>query len=310
MNISHSNKKPNFLIVGAQKSGSTTLYHLLKHHPDVFLPDFKEPLFFISDIIKNISKKDLGIKNEGIQDKLIHSEKEYLKLFKNVDSEKLIGEASASYLYYFKHTIPLIKDKLGDPRIIIILRNPVDKIFSQYKHLQREHAENRSFEKGLELEAERIAQNYTAMYHYKAQGLYYEQVKAYKDNFSNVLVILTEELKSDPVSVAKKCYRFLEVDQSFYPELKNYNVSSKRVKNPLIHKLLYNRTAHSFKMFYKKVFGNSFYEKSTSNYKKFNFENINLKMKPKTKLKLNNYFRNDIEKLESFLNIELSNWKK
>jgi len=310
MNLKEINKKPNFLISGAQKSGSTTLYYLLKQHPDIFLPDFKEPLFFISDIIKNISKNDPGIKNEGLKDKLIHTYEDYIDLFDSVIDEKAVGEASASYLYYYRHSIPLINEKLGDPKIIIILRNPVDKIFSQYKHLQREHAENRSFEKGLELESDRIEQNYTAMYHYKAQGLYYEQVKAFKDNFSNVLIVFTDDLQSDPVSVSKKCYRFLEVDQNFSPELKSYNVSTKRVKNPILHKLLYNKNAHSVKMFIKQILGESFYETSTKQYRMHNFEKINYKMNEVTRLELKEYFKNDIEKLENLLDIQLSSWKK
>jgi hypothetical protein len=309
--ISEENiKKPNFLIPGAQKSGSTTLHYLLKQHPEIFLPDFKEPLYFISDIIKNISKNDIGFKNEGFKDKLIHTYDDYLNLFESVNGEKAMGEASASYLYYFRHSIPLIKDKLGDPKIIIILRNPVNKIFSQYKHLQREHAENRIFEKGLELENQRIEDNFTAMYHYKAQGMYFEQVKAYKKNFSQVLVVFTDELKEDPISVAKKCYGFLEVDQSFKPDLKNYNISAKRVKNPFIHNLFFNKSAHSVKLLFKRNFGDSFYENYSNRYRKHNFESMNLKMNEKTKMELKNYFKSDIENLENLLNIELSDWKR
>lgn len=309
MNNTNQTVKPNFIIPGAQKSGSTTLHYLLKQHPDIFLPDFKEPLYFISDIIKNISNKDIGFKNEGFKDKLIHSYDDYIKLFEVVDNEKAIGEASASYLYYAQSSIPLIKDKLGDPKIIIILRNPVNKIFSQYKHLQREHAENRSFEKALSLEKERIAENYTAMYHYKAQGLYYEPIKLFKENFSNVLVVLTDDLRSDPIAVAQKCYHFLGVKESFIPELKNYNISTIRTKNRTLHGMLYNKKAHSLKMFFKRIFGSLFYENWTKKYKKMNFESMNIKMKEETNIELKKYFKNDIENLENLLSINLSNWK-
>lgn len=304
-----NSKKPNFLIPGAQKSGSTTLHYLLKQHPDIFLPDFKEPLYFISDIIKNISKNDIGFKNEGFKDYLIHTYQDYLDLFKKVNNEKLIGEASASYLYYYSHTIPLIKEKLGDPRIIIILRNPVGKIFSQYKHLQREHAEKRSFEKGLELEGERIAQNFTAMYHYKAQGLYFDQVKAFKDNFSNILVVFTDDLQSDPVTVAQKCYQFLQVDKNFIPELKNYNISSKIVKNRNLHNILNNKRAYSIKKYLRQTFGDAFYGNYKEKYRKNNFEKMSIKMKEETRKELKKYFKKDIEKLELLLNTQLANWK-
>jgi hypothetical protein len=301
--------KPNFIIVGAQKSGSTTLYYLLKQHPEIFLPDFKEPLYFISDIIKNISSEDIGFKNEGFSDKLIHSQKDYLNLFEPANGELMVGEASASYLYYHEHCIPKIKEELGDPKIIIILREPVSKIFSQYKHLQREHAENRSFEEGLELEKYRIDNNYTAMYHYRSQGLYYNQVKAYKDNFSNVLVVLTDDLYENPATVAKHCYSFLGVDHKFLPKIENFNVSSKVIKNRNVHKFLYNEKSHRLKMFFKYIFGSTFYNLNTKLYKKANIGKLNVKMKEETRKELKNYFKEDITSLEKLINLDLSKWK-
>lgn len=302
-------KKPNFLLVGASKSGSTTLYHLLKNHPGIFLPDIKEPLYFISEIIKNINKNDKGFKNEGFKDKLVYSNEDYLKLFQKVDNEKAIGEASATYLYYHKHTIPRIKNELGDPKIIIILRDPVNKVFSQYKHLLRLYGENKIFEESLEMEKVRISKNYTAMYHYRAQGMYYEQVKAFKDVFSNVLVILTDELKNNPLKLAKKCYRFLEVNDNFEPKLLNFNISTKRVKSRVLHKALYNKEAHTIKMFFKRIFGSSVYEIYTEKYKNINTEKINVTMKEETRKKLKRYFKEDILKLERLIAKDLSNWK-
>lgn len=301
--------KPNFIIVGAQKSGSTTLYYLLKQHPEVFLPDFKEPLFFISDIIKNISSEDIGFKNEGFADKLIHDKKDYYDLFKPSNGQKMVGEASASYLYYHDHCIPKIKEELGDPKIIIILREPVSKIYSQYKHLQREHAEKRSFEEGLRLEKERIEKNFTAMYHYKSQGLYYDQVKAYKDNFSDVLVVLTDDLYENPAAVAKQCYSFLGIDGKFLPELENFNVSTKVIKNRNVHKLLYNKKSHGVKMFFKYIFGSSFYKLNTNLYKKANIGKMNLKMSEETRNELKEYFKEDVTRLEKLINLDLGKWK-
>jgi sulfotransferase family protein len=300
---------PNFLLVGGAKCGSTSLYYLLNQHPEIFMPKFKEPLYFISDIIKNISNKDMAFKNEGLKDKFIHSKSDYFDLFKNVKNETSIGEASATYLYYYKQSIPKIKKELIDPKIIIILRNPIEKSFSQYKHLQKLNAEDRSFEKGLELEEERIAQNYTAMYHYKSQSLYYEQVKAFFLNFSNVLVVLTEELKNDPILLSKRCYDFLNVDVNFIPEIKMYNVTSKRIKNRYIHSKIYNKQAHSIKMFFKFFIGNSAYQIITNKYKKKNIGEIDIKITEDEKVELKKYFKYDIEKLEKLLKKDLNNWK-
>ena len=90
------NKLPNFLIVGAPRSGTTSLHNYLNQHPDIFLPSYredgmkvKEPRFFIKDIVKN------RVHNG------IWSWKEYQSLFEKVTSEKLIGESTALYLYYY-----------------------------------------------------------------------------------------------------------------------------------------------------------------------------------------------------------------
>ena len=302
-------KKPNFLIVGAAKSGTTTLYHLLKQHSDIFMPEVKEPLYYISDTIKGISKNDVFFRNEG-NEKYVHNKSDYANLFESVNEEKAIGESSATYLYYFDESIPKIKEELNDPKIIIILRNPVDKIFSQYKHLQRFSAEKVSFEEGLALEKKRISENYTAMYHYKAQGLYYEQVKAFLTNFSNVLILYTSDLEKKPISLAKDCFQFLNVDSQFTPILKNYNISSKRIKNWFIHKKLYNRQAYFAKMFIKNIIGDNMYQKLTDNYRNKNIVDLKVEMNDLTRNELRIFFLLDIEKLEKLINQDLNDWKQ
>src|SRR5687767_1010670 len=101
--------KPNFFIVGAPKCGTTSLYEYIRVHPEVFMPDRKEPAFFCSDFYKPRRMK----------------EEEYLSLFREAGSAKWIGEASTWYLYSDKAREG-IKAFCPDARIIIMLRNPVD----------------------------------------------------------------------------------------------------------------------------------------------------------------------------------------
>lgn len=303
------NKSPNFLLVGGAKCGSTSLYYLLNQHPDIFMPKFKEPLYFISDVIKKISKKDLAFKNEGLKDHFIHNEQDYLKLFENVRNETSIGEASATYMYYHKCSIPKIKNMLNDPKIIIILREPVEKSFSQYKHLLKLNAEKLSFEESLEQEDVRISENYTAMYHYKAQGSYFNQIKAFFENFSNVLVVFMDELRTDPISVSQKCYSFLDVDSSFKPKIKIYNKSSKKIKFRKLHNLLYSEQAFNLKMRIKPLLGSDFYKMISDKYRNENISKIDVKIAKDTRNKLKAYFKSDIEKIERYLDKDLSLWK-
>ncbi len=109
---------PNFLIVGAAKSGTTSLYYYLHEHPEIFLSAIKEPKFFSSEVLKD---QYLTRKNKDLY---VGSYEEYRNLFRNVQSEKAIGEASTDTLFLYGSTIPRIKKYLGDPKIIVILRNP------------------------------------------------------------------------------------------------------------------------------------------------------------------------------------------
>ena len=89
-----TNKKPNFLIIGAMKAATTSLYAYLKEHPEIYLPSIKEPMFFNS-----IEINDKKIILKGRAKKKITSFKKYYNLFQNVNKEIAIGEASPGYLY-------------------------------------------------------------------------------------------------------------------------------------------------------------------------------------------------------------------
>src|SRR6056297_3678088 len=109
-------KKPNFFVVGAARSGTTTLYYTLKKHPDVFIQPLKEINYFLSSNRRTWQ--------------------EYLNLFEGVKNEKIIGEISPKYLYY-KEVPKLIKRKINNPKILIQLRDPLERAISHYKLRKR-----------------------------------------------------------------------------------------------------------------------------------------------------------------------------
>ena len=111
-----STKKPGFFIVGAPKCGTTSFYHYLRQHPQIFMPDNKEPHYFGSDLKKR-------------SDEFIKTEEEYLSLFKDADSSQMAGEASTFYLYS-KAAQKEIKGFNPHAKIIIMLRNPIDFLHS------------------------------------------------------------------------------------------------------------------------------------------------------------------------------------
>src|SRR6056297_715161 len=174
------NVLPDFLVVGASKSGTSSIYHYLKQHPDIFLSDEQKEGRYFSRMKGNFN----GPGDSGINEYIIPDIEHYRPLFNNHSNEKAVGDISPEYLYFHQQAIPLIKKILGDEtKIIIILRSPVERAFSGYMHFKRDKRESLSFEEALEKEEERLNNNWIWAWQYKNSGLYYKQVKAYLDNF-------------------------------------------------------------------------------------------------------------------------------
>lgn len=212
--------KPNFLIVGAAKCGTTSLVNYLKEHKDIYIPDVKEPRFFIKDIILSVSDED-PIKKNILLKKSVLNEKDYFQLYDV--QQKMRGDASVHYLYHHKEVIPKIKKYIGDVPIIIMLRNPVNRAISNINYLKNVH--NNSILDEIELENYRKSKNYNSFWYYKEQGFYFNQVKAYIENFSRVKVLIFEEFKNDTNKVVNEVFDFLEVDGKEFSEFKVYNAS-------------------------------------------------------------------------------------
>lgn len=303
------NNKPNFLIVGAAKAGTTSLYEYMRSHPEIFLPKRKEPLYFISESVKFHTKDKYMkqvLKKTETGKTYIDNKQEYLNLFKRVKDEKAIGEASATYLYHYSESIPRIKKELGDVKIIIILRNPVKKAFSQYKVLKKAAAEPFSLSKGIKKEKERIGNSYCSLYHYISQGLYYEQVKAYMENFSQIKIILLEELNKNPEPIMNSVFDFLGVGAP--DNLKFTEIHNKIDYVPKFKKLNTTFNTKPLKGFRYKIKSivPIFYTLLKKYYFKLNSMNTSLSKKDK-KL-LYGYFKHDIQKLQDYLQRDLSIW--
>ncbi len=299
-------KLPNFLIVGAAKSGTTSLHNYLNQHPEVFMPSYnngtnvKEPQFFVKK--KVINRIHFGI----------WSWKEYEELFKQVNNEKAIGEASVFYLYYYKEAIKNIHKYLGsDIKIIIILRNPIERAFSAYKHVSRGTKEFLSFERALIDEEKRLEEDstLTPMIRYKDMGLYYNMVNAYMHSFKNVHVLLYDEFSNNTYVELKKIYNFLDIDDSVSVDYNTkYNVaSSEEWNNSIIKSLILKDTL--FKLNIKKFFSKKILTIILS-IVTFIFKSRSLEIKESTKKELIDYFHKDIIKLSKLINKNLSLWLK
>jgi len=300
------NNLPNFLIVGAAKCGTSSLHNYLNQHPDVFMPSYneqgmkvKEPRFLIKDLVKDRL-------HNGVWDL-----KSYQALFKNVINEKAIGESTVLYLYYYNEAIKNIKKYLGDDvKIIIILRNPLDRAFSAYTHVSRSLKEPLSFEEALEVEENRLEndETLTPMVMYKDMGLYHDMVNAYVENFKNVHVIMYVDFQQNTKEVVKKTLAFLGILRSGELDTHSkHNVGGKSWRFSFLKQFFMKDN------FIKKELRVIFPKTLRKRFRVFSEYFLKEKVKPinpETKKELISFFRNDVEKLEKLLNIDLKNWKE
>lgn len=203
-------KRVDFFIVGAPKAGTTSLYNYLDEHPQIVMSSQKETDFFSDEALQK--NKLYYSKNR------ISTLAEYHALFQDHE-DKIIGEASVSYLFY-KDVPQKIKAYNPKAKIIIMLRNPTDRAFSHYLMDYRLGLINQSFESVFARE-KRISKHELFYQQYITLGLYYNQVKRYFETFGreNVHVIFYDDFKKHLSTQVEKVYKFLEVDSVFVPQL-------------------------------------------------------------------------------------------
>ncbi len=298
---------PNFLIVGAARAGTTALSSYLSRHPQVYISYIKEPKFISSHFLK-VPLRGRG--DDFIESFTIKDVREYARLFRGVKNEAAIGEASVENLYYHDQAIPVIHDYFGDPRIIMTLRNPVDRAFSAYKMMLRDHREYLSFEDALKEEPKRMESNWEFLWFYRAVGLYYEQVKSYLENFSNVKILLFDDLQKDALKFVQGVYSFLDIDPSFEPPV-NKKLNASVLARGSMYQLLFRTTALSgiiYKFLALRGISDSQMLSLVEKFRHRKSQRKHIKMNPETREKLQKHFRDDILKLQDLIGRDLSSW--
>ena len=294
---------PNFLCLGAPKSGTTSLFEILKQHPEIGLSSFKETHFFDTDINWNKGKK-------------WYSD----SYFSTLKTKKRIGEFTPSYLSK-EICAQRIKDTLEDKvKFVVILRNPIDRAFSHYLHTSRDEYEKLSFIESLSKETERLESfvkekddlSY-ARFCYKDSSMYSSHLKNYFNIFNKeqFCIILFNDFVKNRSSTINKILSFLDlstevkmnIDLKINPasEARSVNLKKIMTKKSIIRTLLkYLVPSLSLRQRIK----NKIHER-----------NNKAAVKPilTTEERLfcyNNYFKNDIINLEELLNIDLKDWKE
>lgn len=311
--------RPNFFIVGAPKAGTTALYEYLGQHAQVYMSPLKEPNYFASEFRPdNFSDADRpGIHREmralraylngDLLERrfggLITTWEDYLRLYRNAADEIAIGEATPCYLW--SKTAPRnIAEKIPHAKIIMSLRNPADRAFSQYLHMVTIGSVRQSFGDLVSAALHREHKYFGPTWPFLEFGLYYEQVKRYMHEFpkSQLHISLYEDLQLAPARLMAELFAFLGVDPGFAADL------SARPLEPRIPKL-------STMTYFLKKWGiwSSLRALAPPAWRarlhaQLFRSRASLAMAPADRTILTEYYRDDVMKLADLIDRDLSAW--
>ena len=287
--------KVDFFIAGAPKAGTTSLYHYLSQHKEVEMSSVKEPDYFSYNSLKE--------KGTYYGRKAIGNLEQYHKLFTN--KKNLIrGEASVSYLYY-EGVARKIKEYNKNAKIIIILRNPVERAFSHYLMDYRLGLVSENFE---DIINKKINHKNASLYYqqYLLVGEYYQQIKRFINVFGadNLLIINYEDFKNNLPNTFKQICLFLKISDTFKANFKNSYNTYIRPRNKFI------RRFYSFVKL-RKILSTIIPKGIAKTIIKIFFTSSKKpKLTKATRTFLNSYYREDIIRLSKLLKRDFSSWEK
>jgi hypothetical protein len=300
--------KPNLFIVGFPKTGTTALAEMLNNHPEISYGKRKEAYYFDTLYFENkdlypFPKADKLFKSHNILSRnkpVFNNEEEYCSLYNNVDDIKYYLDATVFYIAY-SEIANLIYEFNESSKIIIMIRNPIDRAWSNYVYLKGIYEDD--FSEAIANEKNKINQGYHPFSYFLNLGLYYERIKKYIKVFgkSNVKVFLDEDLKSNTQDTLEQIFSWLELSKNFNLDLnKKYNSSVNT--NSKVNWIRTNNIFLKIKPLVKKLIS----KKNINRAKKI-FKDTE-EMKDSDLLKLKKIYKEDIIKTSKLINRDLSHW--
>lgn len=300
----HTEQRPNFFIVGAQKSGTSALAGWLQQHPGVFMSFPKEPGYLAFGEAGYPFPDGYG-RLAPASDWVVNDEQAYLDLFSTASAEQtVLGEASTWY-FSVSGAAQHIKNYSPKAKILIILRNPADRAYSAWCHARRDNLEPcTDFAKALEMEQERGEVEFLLRYH--RMGQYSEALAEYQTLFdrSQLLVLFYEDLIGDERALWERLCAFLEIDPlDEAPRQRTLNKSG-QPRSELMQRLL-----KSFRL--RKAVKKLIPYKGAVLIKE-KLDKVNLRrfppLDPVNRKRLQDYYRQDIKRLEGLTGRDLDPW--
>ena len=316
MSSHHSENR--FIVVGERRSGTSSLAKYLQSHPEIFLHPELDKAYFLDDQIRGKLEYETG-SIDRTQWENNHSKEEYEQLL-SANSGKTVGEKSADYLHWHP-CIDRIAEWYPDMKIVISLRNPVDRAWSHYWNEVGKKREWLSFESAIQEEDSRVSGSDYAKVHlsYKTRGRYIENINYLLTKFpkEQVHIIVLEHLLKNPKQIMSALYEFLGVDKEKGLEIagRKYNhnwttiprefwqKSEKRVAvESRINRLVKKVGQKLIRDGYKRKKYIPMLESITRRRQQ------GITMPPEMRERLLNYYQESNRKLEQAANLDLSVW--
>lgn len=296
----HPMPYPNAIVIGAPRSGTTSLYEYLGQHPDVFVSPVKETRFFAYEgqaLDFQGPADPYTINRDSITDP-----EAYQALFAGQSDESVVAEASPIYLSH-PRAPERIKQHVPHAKMIVSLRNPVSRAYSDFLNMVRLGWEPlRDFETALDREDDRIAAGWGPFYQYRSKGYYGRQMARYLDRFAEeqLLVFPFKELQSDPERVMKRVYSFLGVSTAVTPDVEQAHNRSGLPRSEVVHSILTHPVTEA-------VFRGPL-RSVRQRWRDRNTRHEKPPMPPAARRRLVDAYRDDVEQLERLLDLDLSHW--
>lgn len=299
---------PDFLVIGAGNSGTTSLYHYLDQHPEIFMSPVKEPKFFALEggLPDYRGPGDRWVLTQTDANRAVTNLEEYKALFGGVRGEKVAGEASPAYLCN-PEAPGRIRHYLPQAKMIAVLRDPSQRAYSAYMHQVGDGRETLPFPEALDAEGWRTRENWAPGWRYTSEGFYHQALSRYGDAFAEgrLRVYLYEDLVEDPARLMRDVFGFLGVDETFVPDISRRFNPSGVPKSRMITTLLKrpNPLREALKPLLPKGFRRRLSE---------GLHGRNLAPAPpmdaETRRRLVELFREDVSKLQDLIGRDLSAW--
>ncbi len=216
---------PDFYIVGHPKSGTTALYEMLRRHPQIFMPDLKEPRWFAADLRERFQRQGPDTHPQTLE--------EYAALFEAAAPDQRVGEASPSYLRSRVAASEIARLR-PDARIVAVLREPADFLRSMHLEMVQNHVERElDLRRALELELVAAQPDREPVLRYTDRVRYVEQLERYAERFAadQMLVLIYDDFRSENEATVRRVFRFLGVEDSVPVEVVEANPSV-QVRSP------------------------------------------------------------------------------